>query len=60
MKGKTFRSKINGALFVVDGEFLDGKRKFYSILDLESGKHFAISKDWFEHGVVKNLEEIEQ
>lgn len=45
MVGKTLKSKINGALFVVDGEFEDGGRK-----------HIAVSKDWFEHGMMQNLE----
>ena len=59
MLGKTFRSKINGALFVVDGCFEDGGRKFYSILDMASGKHFSVSKDWFENGLMLNLEMVE-
>ena len=57
--GKTLKSKINGALFVVDGEFEDGGRKHYSVLDMASGKHIAISKAWFENGIMQNLEIVE-
>lgn len=56
MIGKTLKSKINGALFVIDGEFEDGGRKHYSVLDMASGKHIAVSADWFEHGMMQNLE----
>lgn len=56
--GKTLKSKINGALFIVDGEFDDAGRKYYSIIDLASGKHIATGKEWFEKGVMQNLEII--
>lgn len=56
MIGKTIKSKINGALFVIDGEFEDGGRKHYSVLDLASGRHIAVDKDWFEHRMMKNFE----
>lgn len=56
MKGTTFKSKINGALFVIDGEFEDNGQKFYSVIDMASGLHFATGKEWFEKGIMQNLE----
>ena len=56
MTGKTFRSKINGALFTVDGCFENDGRVFYSVLDMASGSHFCVDKDWFENGIMQNLE----
>ena len=54
--GKTLKSKINGNLFCVDGMFEENGEKYYSILDMASGKHYAISKGWFEKGYMLNLE----
>ncbi len=59
MKGATLKSKINGALFVIDGEFEDNGQKFYSVLDMSSGKRFATGKEWFEKGLMQNLEVID-
>jgi hypothetical protein len=58
MKGATLKSKINGALFIIDGEFEDNGQKFYSVLDMASGQHFATGKEWFEKGLMQNLEVI--
>ena len=56
--GKTLRSKINGALFQVTEVFKDkhNGQEYYSVLDLASGKHYAISRGWFEKGYMQNLE----
>ena len=60
MLGKMLKSKINGALFIVDGEFTDAGREFYSVLDMASGKHFAVGKEWFERGLMQNLEVLNE
>ena len=58
MKDTVLKSKINGALFVIDGEFEDDGRRYYSVLDMSSGKHFATGKEWFEKGLMQNLEVV--
>lgn len=58
MKGTTLKSKINGVLFVIDGEFEDNGQKFYSVLDMSSGKHYVTSKEWLENGLMRNFEVI--
>lgn len=59
--GKILKSKINGALFQVTELFKDKNdgREYYSVLDLVSGKHYAISRGWFEKGYMQNLEIID-
>lgn len=64
LAGKTLRSKINGKLFYVAELFAekahDGKgRYYYKICELGTDKHTAIGKEWFEHGIMQNLEIIE-
>lgn len=54
--GKTLKSKINGALFCVTEMFEESGQKYYSVLDMASGKHIAVGKEWFEKGYVQNLE----
>lgn len=57
--GKKLKSKINGRIFLVDGEFKDGNDTYYSVLDLASGEHIATLKDWFHSGFIQNLEVID-
>ena len=56
MVGKMFKSKINGALFTVAGCFEDDGRMFYSVRDVANETYFVVSKDWFENGIMQNLE----
>ena len=58
MVGKTFRGKINGALFLVEELREDNGKEYYIILDLKSGKRYNHDKGWFEHGIMQNLEEV--
>lgn len=54
--GKTLKSKINGALFVVTELFEESGRQYYAILDMASGMLFYLGKDWFEKGFMQNIE----
>ena len=54
--GKTLKSKINGALLAVTELFEESGRQYYTVLDMASGKHIAIGKEWFEKGLMQNLE----
>lgn len=54
--GKTLKSKINGASFVVTELFEESGRQYYAVIDMASGKHFAVGKEWFEKGYMQNLE----
>jgi hypothetical protein len=58
MKGKTLKSKINGALFFVEDLKNDNGNEYYIIIDLASGKRVASGKQWFEKGIMQNLEII--
>lgn len=60
MVGKTLRGKINGALFFVEELKKDNGKEYYIILDLKSGKRYNHDKGWFEHGIMQNLEEVEE
>lgn len=53
--GKTLKSKINGALFVVTELFEESGRQYYTILDMASGKLFCHGKEWFEKGLMQNF-----
>lgn len=54
--GKTLKSKINGALFVVEELFTESGRQYYNIRDLASGGLSCWGKEWFEKGLMQNLE----
>ena len=57
--GKILKSKINGALFFVEDLKNENGNEYYIIIDLKSGFRFGSSKDWFEKGVMQNLEIVE-
>lgn len=57
--GKTLKSKINGALFVVTELFEESGRQYYTILDMASGKLCCWGKEWFEKGLMQNLEIVD-
>lgn len=59
MIGKTLKSKINGALFVVEGIKNDGGKDYYTIVELATGRKFMALKGWFEKGIMQNLVEVE-
>lgn len=56
--GKTYKSKINGVLFYVKELLIDCGQELYAVVDVGIGKIFYIGKDWFEHGIMQNLEEV--
>ena len=56
MVGKTLKSKINGKLFFVEELFTEDDRQFYNIRDLTSGGLYCWGKEWFEKGLMQNLE----
>ena len=56
--GKTYKSKINGALFYVKELRTDCGQELYAVVDMAAGKINYIDKDWFEHGITQNLEEV--
>lgn len=56
MVGKTLKSKINGKLFVVEELFTESGRQHYKIRDLAGGGLFCWGKEWFEKGLMQNLE----
>ena len=56
MIGKTLKSKINNALFFVEDEKSENGRQYYIIRDLASGGKYAWDKEWFEKGLMQNLE----
>ena len=56
--GKTYKSKINGNLFYVKELRMDCGQELYKVVDTGVGKNNYISKDWFEHGIMQNLEEV--
>lgn len=58
MVGKTFRGKINGALFFVEELRQDNGKQYYIIRDLKSGAKYTHDKGWFEYGIMQNLEEV--
>lgn len=56
--GKTYKSKINGALFYVKELRTDCGQEMYVVVDMGVGKINYVGKGWFEHGIVPNLEEV--
>ena len=58
MKGKTLKSKINGALFYVEELKNDNGNEYYVIVDVATGNRFASSKVWFDNGLMQNLEVV--
>ena len=56
--GKTYKSKINGNLFYVKELFTDCGQELYAVVDMGEGKIKHVGKGWFEHGIMKNLEEV--
>ena len=58
MVGKTLKSKINGDKFFVENIFTESGKKYYTIKHLASGKTTVHQKEWFEKGIMQNLEEV--
>ena len=58
--GKTLKSKINGERFLVEGFFTDSGRLFYIVRHISSGKATAHGKEWFERGIMQNLEIVDE
>lgn len=56
MIGKTLKSKINGALFYVKELRNDNGNEYYIIVDVASGNEIASAKEWFDNGIMQNLE----
>ena len=52
------KSKINGALFYVEELKNENGNQNYTILDLSTGKRISSGKEWFENGIMQNLEEV--
>lgn len=56
--GKTYKSKINGNLFYVKELFTDCGVELYAVVSMPAMTINYIGKDWFEHGIMQNLEEV--
>lgn len=56
MVGKTLKSKINDSLFFVEELFTENGGRYYKVRDLASGGLFCWRKEWFEKGLMQNLE----
>jgi hypothetical protein len=56
MIGKTLKSKINGELFCIDKLFEQCGRQYYSVRHIASSKVSVWGKEWFEKGLMQNLE----
>lgn len=59
MKGKTLKSKINGEIFFVEDLKQEKGKEYYIILHPKSGKRYNHEKGLFEHGLMQNLEIVE-
>lgn len=58
MVGKTLKSKINGEKFFVENVFTETGKQYYTIKHIASGRVFVHDKEWFEKGIMQNLEEV--
>ena len=58
MVGKTLKSKINGEKFFVEKVFTETGKQYYTIKHIASGKTTIHQKEWFEKGIMQNLEEV--
>ena len=56
--GKILKSKINGERFLVEGDFTEGGKQYYIVRHIASGMATAQGKEWFERGLMQNLEII--
>lgn len=58
--GKMLKSKINGKLFYVAELFTDdiSKKQYYKICEPGTDNYTAVSKEWFEVGLMQNLEVV--
>ena len=56
MIGKTLKSKINGTLFYVKELKNDNRNEHYIIVDVASGNEIVSAKEWFDNGIMQNLE----
>ena len=56
MVGRTLKSKINGNLFFVEKLYTEDGRQYYDIRDLAGGGLYYCGKEWFEKGLMQNLE----
>jgi hypothetical protein len=56
--GKTLKSKINGERFFVEELFTDktSNREYYIVRHIASGTATPQGKEWFEKGLMQNLE----
>ncbi len=59
MVGKTLKSKINGEKFTIDELFTESGRQYYSVRHIASGNVSFHGKEWFEKGLMQNLEIID-
>lgn len=55
---KTYKSKINGALFYVKELLTVHGVELYAVVDMAVGLTIYTGKDWFERGIMQNLEEV--
>ena len=60
LTGKTLKSKINGNLFTVEQLKQESNGQYYIVRDLQSEKVVAVGKEWFEKGIMQNLEVVEK
>lgn len=60
MVGKTLKSKINGEKFFIDEQFTEGGRQYYSVRHIASGSVSVWGKEWFEKGLMQNLEVVNE
>lgn len=60
MVGKTLKSKINGALFFVEELKNDKGNEYYIIVDMASGNRFSSGKEWFEKGIMQNMDVVKE
>lgn len=56
--GKLYKSKINGNLFYVKELRTDCGQELYAVVDMAVGLTNYTGKDWFEYGIMQNLEEV--
>lgn len=58
MVGKILKSKINGDLFYIEEEKVENGKHYYIVRDISSDKLTCWGKEWFEKGIMQNLEEV--
>lgn len=58
MVGLKLKSKINGNLFFIENLIEECGKQYYAIRDIALDKVFYTGKEWFENGIMQNLEII--